>query len=94
MIDVKDVNTILQEWLNNPSWKEYYDEAPSDRCKSFIALEFYYSDTEDDTADDEARLVSNSLGGLGELRHIYRLGVLACELLAECYVEEHDADNE
>ena len=35
-----EMERILKEWLENPFWREYYEEAPSDRCRELIALEF------------------------------------------------------
>ena len=39
----------LSEWLENPYWADYYYNAPSDFCKEYIAMDFYYSDTEDES---------------------------------------------
>ena len=50
MTDRKDIQSSLQEWLENPYWAEYYTGAPSDRCREFIALEFYCSDFEDEAS--------------------------------------------
>lgn len=38
----------LEEWLENPYWREYYETAPSDQCREVIALEFLYSEEETD----------------------------------------------
>ena len=38
----------LEEWLENPAWRKYYEKAPSEQCREFIALEFLYSDEESD----------------------------------------------
>ena len=43
----------IREWLENPYWKKYYEEAPSDSCRQYIALDFRYSDTEDEEVADE-----------------------------------------
>ena len=48
MVNAEAVREGLQEWLENPHWAKYYDSAPSDKCREYIALDFYYSDTEDD----------------------------------------------
>ena len=39
---------ILNEWLENPYWREYYEKAPSEKCREVIALEFLYSELEED----------------------------------------------
>ena len=44
----EELEQCLAEWLENPYWREYYETAPSDECKEFIALEFMFNDTEDD----------------------------------------------
>ena len=43
----------ISEWLENPHWKKYYEEAPSDTCRQYIALDFRYSDTEDEEVAEE-----------------------------------------
>ena len=69
-----EMERILGKWLRNPSWREYYEEAPSDRCRELIALEFMYSD---DAYDDdqeilgEMRRVEETLG-LADWQHLYR----------------------
>ena len=50
MIDTKEVKSILDDTLENPYWAGYYNGAPSDKCKEYIALQFYYSEYEDDDA--------------------------------------------
>lgn len=50
MIKAESVQSNLKIWLQNPTWKAYYDEAPSERCKEYIALDFYASETESDEA--------------------------------------------
>ena len=53
MPDQIEVQKNILDWLENPSWAEYYRSAPTDRCKQFIALEFYYSEyEEEETAED------------------------------------------
>ena len=44
------IESNLKEWLQNPTWKAYYEEAPSEKCKEYIALDFYASETESDEA--------------------------------------------
>ncbi len=50
MINREEIQENLEEWLENPSWAAYYRDAPSERCREFIALEFYYSETGSETA--------------------------------------------
>lgn len=34
----------VSSFIENPYWKEYLESAPSEQCKEYIMLEFYYSD--------------------------------------------------
>ena len=34
----------LKEWMENPSWRESYEGAPSEKSRELIALQFYWSD--------------------------------------------------
>ena len=47
----------LGEWLENPSWAEYWNGAPTERCRAFITLEFFYSEyEEEETAEAMDRI--------------------------------------
>ena len=59
----------LQSWLDNPYWAGYYNDAPSGACKAVVALEFYYSDTEDDEVVDLMKLSEEKLS-LEDLEHL------------------------
>ncbi len=61
----------ISEWLENPAWREYYEDAPSDRCRKFIALEFRYSDTEDDETAKQMDAVEAELS-VQDLRYLAR----------------------
>lgn len=70
MTDSNRFRKMLGEWLKNPAWAKYYYGAPTERCRVYIALEFYYSDTEDGTAaaamdETEAKMDA------AELRYMY-----------------------
>lgn len=47
-IPKEKLQETLEEWLENPAWREYYEKAPSEQCREVIALEFLYSDEESD----------------------------------------------
>ena len=34
---------IVNEWKKNPRWREYYETAPSERCRRMIVLELMYN---------------------------------------------------
>ena len=61
MVDENAVKECLQEWLENKFWEAYYNDAPSERCKKYIALDFYYSDTEDDDVAEVLDELEDSL---------------------------------
>ena len=71
MIDRNTIQKNLQEWLQNPSWAEYYRSAPSDRCRQFIALEFHYSETEDEEAGEAMDAIEKQMNA-EELRHLMK----------------------
>lgn len=43
-MDEKKIQAAVKKACENEYWQEYYDNAPSEACKRYIALEFYYSD--------------------------------------------------
>ena len=59
----------ISEWLENPHWKKYYEEAPSDSCRQYIALDFRYSDTEDEEIAEEMDALLETLRA-EDLRHL------------------------
>ena len=63
------MSEALKEWLENPHWKKYYEEAPSDQCREYIALEFRYSDTEDEDIAEEMDALLETLSA-EDLRHL------------------------
>ena len=63
------MNEALKEWLENPTWKKYYEEAPSEKCRKYIALEFRYSDTEDEEIAEEMDALQETLRA-EDLRHL------------------------
>ena len=71
MIDRNTIQKNLQEWLKNPYWAEYYRSAPSDRCRQFIALEFHYSETEDEEAGEAMDAIEKQMNA-EELRHLMK----------------------
>lgn len=71
MAGTNEIRKTLQEWLENPAWSRYYDTAPSERCREFIALEFYYSDTEDEAAAVKMDEIETTLN-INDLKHLVR----------------------
>lgn len=75
MIDPNAVRENLDEWLQNPSWADVYNGAPSEACRKYISMMFYASETEDEEAfekldelesglliDDLKYMMANSAG--------------------------------
>lgn len=60
MIDPYAVDRNLSEWLENPSWKAIYENAPTEESKKYLEMLFYASETEEDEA-------FNALDALEEL---------------------------
>ena len=71
MIDRNKVRKNLEKWLQNPYWAEYYRSAPSDRCREFIALEFYCSEYEDDEAGEAMDGIEEQMNVV-ELRYLMK----------------------
>ena len=71
-----ELSKNLEEWLENPFWREYYEEAPSDRCRELIALDFMYSearcsDEESEEILREMRRTEETLE-LADWKHLFR----------------------
>lgn len=63
------MSETLKEWLENPTWRKYYEDAPSEKCREYIALEFRYSDTEDEEIAEEMDALLGMLKA-EDLRHL------------------------
>ena len=62
---------ILNEWLENPSWREYYEKAPSEKCREVIMLEFVYSELETEEILEELEAAEKELA-LEDWQYLYR----------------------
>ena len=62
---------ILQEWLENPYWREYFEKAPSDKCKKVIVLGFVYSELETEESLEELDAAEKELA-LEDWQYLYR----------------------
>ena len=62
---------ILNEWLGNPSWREYYEKAPSEKCREVIALEFVYSELETEEILEELDAAEKELT-LEDWQYLYK----------------------
>ena len=62
---------ILNEWLENPSWRAYYEKAPSEQCREVIALEFVYSELETEEILEELEAAEKELA-LEGWQYLYR----------------------
>ena len=52
MLDRDEIRKNLEDWMGNPFWAEYYNGAPSEKCREFVAMELYYSETENEEAGE------------------------------------------
>ena len=71
MTEKNTLKEILALYLENPYWREYYETAPTELCREYIALEFYLSDYESEEALAEIRRIEDILG-LDDWRHLYK----------------------
>ena len=69
MIDRNKVEENLKNWLGNPSWREYYETAPSEKCREFIEMELYYSECGEEEAGEEMDRIEAELK-IPDLRHL------------------------
>ena len=70
-IPKEELQKNLEEWPENPAWRKYYEKAPSEQCREFIALEFLYSDEE---SDEIAAAMDEKEKGLTiqDWKHLYK----------------------
>lgn len=61
---------LVQEWLENPSWREYFEKAPSEKCREVIALEFVYSELETEEILEELEAAEKELA-LEDWQYLY-----------------------
>ena len=61
----------LGEWLKNPTWREYYETAPSELCRLVISMEFWESEYESDDAANAIKIMEKRLSE-EDWRHLYR----------------------
>ena len=71
VVNGKKVRKNLEEWLGNPYWAEYYRGAPSEKCREFIALEFYFSEYGDEEAAGAMDRIEEELDAAG-LRYLMK----------------------
>ena len=71
MIDTNAVKENLAEWLENPHWAAFYNEAPSDKLKEYIALDFYYSESGEDEVAEVLDAVEDELS-LDDWKHLLK----------------------
>ena len=61
----------LREWLKNPYWREYFEKAPSEKCRDVIMLEFLYSEEETEEVEEALDKAEKELK-LEDWQHLYR----------------------
>lgn len=58
-------------YMENPHWRGYYETAPSEVCREFIAMEFYYSEHQTGEAEDILSEMEEELG-LEDWQHLLK----------------------
>ena len=53
MVDKEKLDAAVEFFCQNDFWKQVYEEAPSDNCRKYYALHFYFSTFWDDAHEDE-----------------------------------------
>ena len=70
---MKGMEKTVRAWMKNPFWREYYEQAPSGKCRELIALEFRYSDGDGDP-EELLREMGHAEAELGleDWKHLFR----------------------
>ncbi len=70
----KEIRQAVENFSENPHWKNYYDTAPSGACRRYISLEFYYSENflngKDRVSFDEERKELEDKFGVEDWKHL------------------------
>ena len=67
----EEVRAILESWMENPFWREYYEMSPSEKCRELITLEFMYSEEQSEEILQGMRCVEEELE-LEDWQYLYR----------------------
>lgn len=91
------IQCALDSFLKNDSWREEYENAPTDKCKRYIALTFYWSTFDaDDYKEEEAALKASF--GLEDWKYLYihsspnPFKALCARMIRKLEVEQELAD--
>lgn len=63
----------VDDFCENPFWNDYYTLAPSENCRRYVALEFYYSDDPDEEEEvvEEIKRLESQLD-LDDWKHLLK----------------------
>lgn len=61
----------MRLFLVNPYWKEYYDTAPTEKCKGYIGLEYCWSNRESEAIRTAMKKTEEELG-LEDWKHLLK----------------------
>ena len=70
-MDKEAVKKSAAEWVENPYWAKYHDEAPTPECRAYVELEFYANDTDDEEAWETMDKLKNGFG-IEEWKHLLK----------------------
>ena len=68
---MEEVREALEVFLRNPYWAGYYRQAPTERCRSFVALEFFYSEHGSEETGKAMDEIEEEMNG-EELRYLMK----------------------
>ena len=72
MANENNVRLSLERFLKNDYWREYYETAPTEKSKRYIALKFYWSTFIDaDDYQDEVRELKETMS-IEDWKHLYK----------------------
>lgn len=72
MIDENKVQESVEVFTENDYWREYYETAPSEKCKRYIALVFYWSNDTSASGYEEERDTLLREMTLEDWEHLYK----------------------
>lgn len=71
-LDESKVQKAVEEFRKNPYWREYYDNAPTENCKRYVALEFYIGEYLDLQSPREEIMKLREIMTLQDFVHLYK----------------------
>ena len=67
----REWNEALMLFLANPYWKEYYETAPSEKCRAYVGLEFCNSNRDNEAVREAMKELREELE-LEDWKHLLK----------------------